>query len=889
MSSAGDGVYNGLGAPTSTGVTVNDDDTLGVTGPSITSDSIAEASGETEFSFVLDSEPTDLVTVSVSSLGSPSNLALSTTQVVFAVGNWHVAQTVTVVSVPNSVDLASDPTFSVDFDILSDDAPYDAIAPSSVTVTVTDDDTAGLTLTPLAVSASENGGEATVTVVLDTTPTSNVVVAAGAISLEVDVSSDLTFTSGNWNAAQTMTLTGLDDGAVESPDPTELIAFSVTSVDGIYNGIATHADVTITLIDDDGFGVFWTPSSATVAEASGSANFQVSIIGTPSSTVTVTPTTASSAVTLSAALVFTPGNAGIPQDVTATAVPDDVDVITNLVANIDASVASDDVLYHSFVLPTVSVTVTDDDTRGLAVDTSPRTVSEADGEYPIGVALTSKPSGDVVVTATSGGSIAFSATTLTFSPTNYATASTITATAVDDDIDSADRTDTVLLAVSGADATYDATLDESISFTLTDDDTFGVSVSTATLTTDENGGTATFTVVLDSEPTSSVTLSATGSAGVLDVTATLDFSPGLYSVMQTFTVTGVDNQVDSVSDAVVALALAPSSDDGMYDALILSDVATTITDDDVHGFTLSDTFVFVPELLNSAGTVSVRLDTEPINDVTLLTSAIGSGVMAVSPPALTFTVGNYADTQLVTVTSLDNDVAAVNVTDTLRLSPSSTDALYGAAAPLDVSVTFIDDDTADIVRLPIPSTFSLSENGATLNVTFWLSSEPVDLVTISFAADTAGEISFSPGSDMVFSPTNWATANSVLVTTLDDADRGNFTVGLDFAVSSGTDTQYPGTVRCNLKPKNWFDCNLCTTHRNAWLQCIAPPERARGQSSLTMSRTMYGKLASVSPEMASAAPASTVSEPCRFRGRMARPAPPAGPLVPGGMFSMRAW
>ena len=72
---------------------------------------------------------------------------------------------------------------------------------------------------------------------------------------------------------------------------------------------------------------------------------------------------------------------------------------------------------------------------------------------------------------------------------------------------------------------------------------------------------------------------------------------------------------------------------------------------------------------------------------------------------------------------------------------------------------------------------------------------------------------------------------------------------------------------------------LTATH---WLQCIAPPERARGQSSLTMSRTMYGKLASVSPEMASAASASTVSGPCR-------PAPPAGPLVPGGMFSMRAW
>ncbi len=72
------------------------------------------------------------------------------------------------------------------------------------------DPTSGLTTT-------EAGGTATFTVVLDTQPTSDVAVGLSSSDLtEGTVGPDsLTFTSGNWNVAQTVTVTGVDDAVAD--------------------------------------------------------------------------------------------------------------------------------------------------------------------------------------------------------------------------------------------------------------------------------------------------------------------------------------------------------------------------------------------------------------------------------------------------------------------------------------------------------------------------------------------------------------------------------------------------------------------------------------------------------------------------------------------------
>src|SRR2546427_11511608 len=49
----------------------------------------------------------------------------------------------------------------------------------------------------------------------------------------------VTFTSGNWNTAQTVTVTGVDDFGVDGNVPYTIVTAAATSTDGIYNGLKT--------------------------------------------------------------------------------------------------------------------------------------------------------------------------------------------------------------------------------------------------------------------------------------------------------------------------------------------------------------------------------------------------------------------------------------------------------------------------------------------------------------------------------------------------------------------------------------------------------------------------------------------------------------------------
>ena len=84
--------------------------------------------------------------------------------------------------------------------------------------------TAGLTTT-------EAGGTATFTVVLNTQPTADVTIALtlerhrpkGTVS-----PASLTFTTANWNVAQTVTVTGVDD-----PSSTATIAYTIVTAPAV--------------------------------------------------------------------------------------------------------------------------------------------------------------------------------------------------------------------------------------------------------------------------------------------------------------------------------------------------------------------------------------------------------------------------------------------------------------------------------------------------------------------------------------------------------------------------------------------------------------------------------------------------------------------------------
>ena len=109
----------------------------------------------------------------------------------------------------------------------------------------------------------------------------------------------------------------------------------------------------------------------------------------------------------------------------------------------------------------------------------------------------------------------------------------------------------------------------------------GVTVSESALTvTEENTTGDTYTVVLDSEPTASVTIAVGGHAST-DVSATpasLTFTTTNWSTAKTVTVTAVNDT--NTGNETVSLTHTATSTDSDYDAITIDGVTVTVEDND---------------------------------------------------------------------------------------------------------------------------------------------------------------------------------------------------------------------------------------------------------------------------------------------------------------------
>ena len=153
---------------------------------------------------------------------------------------------------------------------VSTDSNYSGLNPADVSVTNTDDDVAGITVSPTSgLATTEAGGTDSFTVVLDTQPAAEVTIGISSDDTTEGTvgKASLTFTAGNWNVAQTVTVTGIDDPVVDGNVAYKVVTAAAVSTDSNYSGL-NPADVSVTSTDDDvpAFSVsFLSPTSGTVA------------------------------------------------------------------------------------------------------------------------------------------------------------------------------------------------------------------------------------------------------------------------------------------------------------------------------------------------------------------------------------------------------------------------------------------------------------------------------------------------------------------------------------------------------------------------------------------------------------------------------------------------
>ena len=400
------------------------------------------------------------------------------------------------------------------------------------------------------------------------------------------------------------------------------------------------------------------------------------------------------------------------------------------------------------------------------------------------VTLNTQPAGPVTITPISGGSgaVSVSPASLTFTPSNWDTAQTVTVTGVDD-TDTDDETVAISHNVSGYGA---VTAAPAVTVTVTDSDTPGVSVEPTSVSTDE-GEMATYTVTLSTMPEGgAVTIIPTsGDSGAVSVSpASLTFTPSNWDTAQTVTVTGVDDT--DTDDETVAISHNVSG----YGAVTAAPAVTvTVTDSDTPGVSVEPTSVSTDE--GEMATYTVTLSTMPEGGaVTIIPTSGDSGAVSVSPASLTFTPSNWDTAQTVTVTGVDD-----TDTDDETVAISHNVSGYGAvtAAPA-VTVTVTDSDTPGVSVEP---TSVSTDEGEMATYTVTLSTMPEGgAVTIIPTSGDSGAVSVSPAS-LTFTPSNWDTAQTVTVTGVKDDDDNNERATISHNVSGyGAVTAAPAvTVR----------------------------------------------------------------------------------------------
>ena len=670
------------------------------------------------------------------------------------------------------------------------------------TVTITDDDVPAVTVSFEADAYTvPEGGTQAVTVRLSADPERTVVIPLTATdqgsTSPADYSVPLSVTFNTGELSKTITFTATQD-TDDDDGESVLLAFGTSLPAGVSASGTVETVVSIVDDDDPQVTVSFGADAYTVPEG-GTQAVTVTLSADPERTVVI-PLTATDQGTMSStdysaplSVTFNTGELSKTITFTATQDTDDDDgesVLLGFGTSLPAGVSA------SGTVETVVSIVDDDDPQvTVSFEEAAYRVPE-DGTVTVTIELSADPERTVVIplTATNQGSA---------SPTDYSVplsvtfntgelSKTITFTATPDSID--DDGESVLLAFgtslpsrvrAGTTATTTVSID--------DDDGAGVSVSKAGLTIVE-GNSGTYTIVLDSQPTTDVTVTINDPSGNTDVTAdpaSVTFSSSDWSSSKTVTVDAAhdvdaDNETATVTHTV-------TSTDSSYNGASASSVIVTVTDDDDPQVTVSfeaDAYT-VPE--GGTQSVTVRLSADPERTVVIPLMATpqdgaDTGDYSV-PTSVTFNDGERSKTITFSATHDTDDDDGESV---LLAFGTSLPAGVSASGTVETTVSITDDDDPQVTVSFEEAAYRVPEDG-TVTVTVELSAVPERTVDIPLVATGQGAAltDYSVPTSVTFNATEKSTTITFSATHDTEDDDGEsvllaFGTALPAGVSAGT-------------------------------------------------------------------------------------------------------
>ncbi len=673
--------------------------------------------------------------------------------------------------------------------------------------------TPGVSVTPLAgLLTTEAGGRATFTIVLGSPPAAdvNINLAVSNTAEATLTPAAVTFTAANWNSAQTITVTGVDDNIDDGDVAYSIVTSNAVSADNVYNNMPVP-DVLASNRNNDTAAILLTQTSGlTTTEAGGTASYSVVLGSQPLADVTLTMASDNGAEgnVTPASVTFGASNWNAARTITVSGADDKV-MDGNIVYHVLTSIGSADIKYAGLNIAAVNVTNLDNDVAGITVTpVAGLLTSETGAKASFTIRLDSQPTANVVIglasSLASEGTVA--PASLTFSALNWNSAQTVTITGVDDAVADGNTAYSILTgAAVSADPNYSGRNAADVAVTNSDNDLANILVtSAAPLITNESGATATFSLVLTTAPMTAVTIplrSSNLNEGSVNP-AQVTFTSQTWNLPQTVTVTGIDDALLDGDTVYAIITGAAISTDAKYSALDTTDVQVLNRDNDSARILLNAATALVTTEAQGTVQFTVALSHPPAAAVSISVASSNENEGTVFPQTLTFAPANWNQEQSVTITGVDDTVDDDDVAYKISLDPSaSLDGNFKVLALQTLDVTNRDDDVppatqnnpGDGLIIVAKPKLTTTESGATASFTIQLTHAPEALVKISLRSSNSKEGIVRPSS-LSFDPSNWDRPQTVTVTGVDDANvDGNVAYQVQISAPSSNDTTFAST------------------------------------------------------------------------------------------------
>ncbi len=659
-------------------------------------------------------------------------------------------------------------------------------------------------------TVTEAGSTSTFTVQLGQAPSASVTVAVSSgDSTEGSVSpSTMTFTTQNWNTAQTVTVTGANDSIQDGNVSWNVVLNPASSGDSTYNGLS-NVNVAMTTSDDEGSPSFSVNSPSVTEGDTGSVNLTFTVTMSPASTSqytvnyadagtgTATSGTDYTAIT-SDTLTFAANETSktITVSVTGDTInePNETVVVTLSNASTGSTIGT----------ASGTGTITDNDTPNFSIN-SPSVAEGDSGSVTMTFTVSLNPAGasqHTVDYSQTGGTAmsgtdytAVSSGRLTFAAGT--TSQTITVSVTGDTTDEG-ASETVVITLSNASAGT-AISTASGTGTITDDDP-KFSINSPSVTEgDSSSVNLNFTVTLSAAGASQYTVdfadAGTGSATSADYTIStsspLTFAAGTTTQMITVSVTG--DTLDEGASETVVITLSNAS---VGTAISTASGTGTITDDDPK-FSINSPSVTEGDSSSVTMTFTVTLSAAGASQYTIDFADAGTGsatsadyTISTSSP-LTFAAGTTSQTITVSVTG--DTLNEGNETVVVTLSNASAGTVISTASG---TGTIIDNDLAFSIDSP---SVDEGDSGDSNSLVF--------TVTLSGSVSTTQTVEYAEGSGTATSGTDYTavtggtltfaaneTSKTITVSVTGDAtDEANETVVIELSNASTTISTATGT------------------------------------------------------------------------------------------------